>query len=116
MAKYICWFTLKDGTLARMLGRPDDRFTAVAEAAERAGGRLEAYYWLVGGQDGFVIVDSPDSLAVSAVVLAVASTGAFERLETHELIAAEALPAVLRQAADVRGIFRPPGGEPRTDG
>ena len=116
MAKYLCWFTLKDGTLAQMLGRPDNRFQAVAEAADHAGGRLEAYYWLVGGQDGFLIVDSPDSLTVSAVVLAVASTGAFERLATHELITPERLPAVLQQAADVRTVFRPPGGEPRPEG
>jgi uncharacterized protein with GYD domain len=56
--------------------------------------------------DGFVIVDLPDSRAAAATSLAVSSTGAFEHLETHELIEAEDLNPILEQA---KGIAQLPG-------
>jgi uncharacterized protein with GYD domain len=51
--------------------------------------------------DGFVIVDLPDSRAAAATSLAVSSTGAFEHLETHELIEAEDLNPILEQAKGI---------------
>ena len=68
---------------------------------ESAGGKLEAYYLLFGQYDGFVIVDLPDSRAAAATSLAVSSTGAFEHLETHELIEAEDLNPILEQAKGI---------------
>ena len=65
------------------------------------GGKLEAYYLMFGQYDGFVIVDLPDSRAAAATSLAVSSTGAFEHLETHELIEAEDLNPILEQAKGI---------------
>ena len=70
-------------------------------AVESAGGKLEAYYLMFGQYDGFVIVDLPDSRAAAATSLAVSSTGAFEHLETHELIEAEDLNPILEQAKGI---------------
>jgi uncharacterized protein with GYD domain len=80
--------------------QPSDRVTVVSKAVESAGGKLEAYYLMFGQYDGFVIVDLPDSRAVS-------STGAFEHLETHELIEAEDLNPILEQAKGITS--QPPG-------
>ena len=89
MSKYAVFFTLKGEAIARAMEQPSDRVMVVSKAVESAGGKLEAYYLMFGQYDGFVIVDLPDSRAAAATSLAVSSTGAFEHLETHELIEAE---------------------------
>jgi hypothetical protein len=43
------------------------------------------------------------------VVLATASSGAFKHQETHELIEADDLVAILQQAQTLRPSYRPPG-------
>jgi len=101
MSKYAVFFTLKAEAIARAMERPSDRVTVVSKAVESAGGRLEAYYLMFGHYDGFVIVDLPDSRAAAATSLAVSSTGAFEHLETHELIEAEDLNPILEQAKGI---------------
>jgi uncharacterized protein with GYD domain len=81
--------------------QPSDRVTVASKAVESAGGKLEAYYLMFGQYDGFVIVDLPDSRAAAATSLAVSSTGAFEHLDTHELIEAEDLNPILEQAKGI---------------
>jgi uncharacterized protein with GYD domain len=89
MSKYAVFFTLKGEAIARAMQQPSDRVAVVSKAVESAGGNLEAYYLMFGQYDGFAIVNLPDSRAAAASSLAVSSTGAFEHLETHELIEAE---------------------------
>ena len=101
MSKYAVFFTLKGEAIARAMEQPSDRVLVVSKAVESAGGTLEAYYLMFGQYDGFVIVDLPDSRAAAATSLAVSSTGAFEHLETHELIEAEDLNPILEQAKDI---------------
>src|SRR4029450_11113925 len=101
MSKYAVFFTLKGEAIARAMEQPSDRVMGVSKAVESAGGKLEAYYLMFGQYDGFVIVDLPDSRAAAATSLAVSSTGAFEHLETHELIEAEDLNPILEQAKGI---------------
>src|SRR5829696_2327676 len=101
MSKYAVFFTLKGEAIAQAMEQPSDRVTVVSKAVESAGGTLEAYYLMFGQYDGFVIVDLPDSRAAAATSLAVSSTGAFEHLETHELIEAEDLNPILEQAKGI---------------
>src|SRR6266542_4370172 len=83
---------------SRAMERPSDRVAVRSKSVESAGGRLEAYYLMFGQYDGFAIVDLPDSRAAAATSLAVSSTGAFEHLETHELIEAEDVNPILEHA------------------
>jgi uncharacterized protein with GYD domain len=101
VSKYAVFFTLKAEAIAQAMEQPTDRVTVVSKAVESAGGKLEAYYLMFGQYDGFVIVDLPDSRAAAATSLAVSSTGAFEHLETHELIEAEDLNPILEQAKGI---------------
>jgi uncharacterized protein with GYD domain len=109
MAKYAVFFTFKGEAVGGMIDRPTDRFAAVSEIAKAVGGTLEAYYWMTGPHDGFVIVDAPDTATVAAISLGVASSGVFAHLETHELIPADAVEALLAKAKQVRSAYRPPG-------
>ena len=105
MSKYAVFFTLKGEAIARAMEQPSDRVVVVSKAVESAGGKLEAYYLMFGQYDGFVIVDLPDSRAAAATSLAVSSTGAFEHLETHELIEAEDLNPILEQAKGITSVL-----------
>ena len=99
MAKFAVFFTLKGETVKNMMSRPSDRAAAVNALSEQVGGRMESYYMMFGGYDGFVIVDLPDSTSAAAVSLAVSSSGAFGRIETHELIDVADINGILETAA-----------------
>jgi uncharacterized protein with GYD domain len=109
MRKFVSLFSLTSDTLARFIEHPEDRRGAVARAAEAAGGRLEAYYWMFGQYDGLANFEMPDAAAAAAVVLANTSSGAFKHFETHELIEADDLVAILQKAQTLRPNYRPPG-------
>ena len=109
MAKFALFFTLKGDAVAGLMERPSDRAAVVSSALDAVGGRLEAYYWMLGPYDGFVIIDVPDSAAAAAVSLAVGSTDALAHLETHELFGADQVGSLLEKAQAVRASYRPPG-------
>ena len=109
MPKFVSLFSLTSDTLARMIEHPEDRRGPVGRAAEAAGGRLEAYYWMFGQYDGLAIFEVPDAATAAAVVLATTSSGAFKHFETHELIEADDLVAILQKAQTLRPSYRPPG-------
>jgi uncharacterized protein with GYD domain len=107
MAKYLVLFGLKAETAKQFIDRPSDRGAVVRGLAEAIGGRMESYYWMFGQYDGLVIVEVPDSQAAAALSLAVISSGAFTRFETHELIESSDLGRIAERA---RGIsYQPPG-------
>ncbi|MDH2443235.1 GYD domain-containing protein [Amnibacterium sp. CER49] len=107
--KFLVFFDLKPETVAAAMQRPSDRAAVVGKLCEAVGGRLESYYWMFGEHDGFVIADLPDSAAAAAVSLAVTGSGAFSRLETHELIPADRIQGVLDRARTGQAAYAPPG-------
>jgi uncharacterized protein with GYD domain len=109
MPKFVTLFSLTSDSLARLIEHPNDRRGPVGRLAEAAGGRLEAYYWMFGQYDGMAIFDMPDSTTQAALVLAVSSSGVFRQAETHELIEADALVAILQKAQTLRPNYQPPG-------
>jgi uncharacterized protein with GYD domain len=98
MAKFAVFFKFKGETIKALIDKPSDRGAVVSKLCEAAGGRMEAYYLMFGAWDGFVIADVPDSAAAAAVSLAVSSSGAFDAIETHELLESSELGGVLATA------------------
>ena len=108
VAKYLLLFGLTGEATKRFVEKPSDRAVVVRELAGSVGGSLESYYWMFGQYDGAAVVVLPDSHTAAALSLAVTSSGAFTRFETHELIEASDLTAIAERA---RGIaYQPPGG------
>jgi uncharacterized protein with GYD domain len=107
MAKFAVFFRFKPETVKAMMGHPSDRAAVVAKLCEDAGGRMEAYYLMFGGWDGFVIAEVPDSSAAAAMSLAVSSSGAFAQVETHELVEAADVQDILARSAAL--TYSPPG-------
>ncbi|SDC08490.1 Uncharacterized protein, contains GYD domain [Geodermatophilus telluris] len=109
MPRFVVFFAYKPETWARLVDQPGDRTAAVRATAEAAGGRLEALYWMTGGQDGLVILEAPDAETALAVGVTSMSSGAIEHVATHQLLDQDQLLAVLGTARRVRDTFRPPG-------
>jgi uncharacterized protein with GYD domain len=107
VAKNLVLFSLTSETAKRFVAKPSDRAAVVREVAESAGGSLESYYWMFGQYDGAAVFDLPDSHAMAAVSLAIASSGALSRFGTHELIESSDLTAIAERAKGI--IYRPPG-------
>jgi uncharacterized protein with GYD domain len=107
VAKYLVLFSLTSETAKRFIAKPSDRAAAVREVAESAGGSLESYYWMFGQYDGAAVFDLPDSRAMAAVSLAITSSGALSRFETHELIESSDLTAIAERAKGI--TYQPPG-------
>lgn len=110
MAKYMVLFTFKGETLQAFMKKPSNRATVVGEAAQSVGGRLEAYYWMLGQYDGFAILDLPDSAAAARLSLSIASSAAFTHLETHELFSSDDVLDLMRGSQAVE--YSAPGLSP----
>jgi uncharacterized protein with GYD domain len=109
MSKFVMFFNYTSDTWGNMIKNPSDRLEAVRASARSVGGDVESLYFMLGKQDGFLVIDAPDAASAAAVSIAVTSTGAVSNLETHELIASSDLPTVLEKAGSAQGSYRPPG-------
>ncbi len=109
MPKYVSFFSYTGDAWARMLEAPEDRAEAARAAIEGAGGQMEAFYWMMGPSDGFVIYSMPDEMAAAAYSAAVFGSGRIGRQETFQVLdMADALRA-LERASEVSRAYRPPG-------
>jgi uncharacterized protein with GYD domain len=108
--KVAFFFTLRPESVAGAMRAPTDRAAVLRESLRSVGGSLDAYYWMFGDYDGFVIADVPDNAAAAAMSLAVSSTGAFGHVTTAPLFSSEELTGILGRAADAVGSYTPPGG------
>ena len=68
---------------------------------------LTRNYWMFGQYDGAAVFDLPDSHTMAAVSLAITSSGALSRFETHELIESGDLTAIAERAKGI--TYQPPG-------
>ena len=77
----------------------------VAEAALKSvGGKIEQFYFALGEQDLYVIVDAPDNVTVAAASLAISAGGGFQA-KTVALLTAEEID----QATKKNPTYQPPG-------
>ena len=80
------------------------RRAAVKDLIEKAGGKLEAFYFAFGKADAIVIAELPDQATAVGVSLAVNATGAVG-LKTTVLVTPEELDTAAKKSVD----YRPPG-------
>ena len=109
MPKYMISMTYTPGSWARMITSHGDRTKAMRRMLEALGGSLESMYWQFGTEDSVAVGELPDSVSASALHAAVIKTGAFMRVETHELLTQEQLLQCLDLARDTADVFEVPG-------
>jgi uncharacterized protein with GYD domain len=109
MPKYITYMSYSSGSLARMMSQPGDRHRALERVIEALGGTLESVYWQLETEDSLTIADLPDSVCAGALNTAIAKTGAFKNVETHELMTQRQMVDILSLARDAARVFEVPG-------
>ena len=80
------------------------RVEAAQQALGSAGGTLEAFYFALGDDDFYIIVDLPDNVSASAVSFVGNVSGTFS-IRTVALLT----PAEVDEAVALSVDFRPPG-------
>jgi uncharacterized protein with GYD domain len=108
MPRFITFFSYTAESGKAMIERPSDRSAAAKALVESVGGTLEAFYWMQGKHDGFLIANLPDGVAAAAVAAAVGATGAVVGLETHQIYDHDEQGAIVKAAATARAAYNPP--------
>jgi uncharacterized protein with GYD domain len=91
-----------------MVQNPRDRAAQARAIVEAVDGTMESIHRMFGPHDGSCIFEAPSAISAGAVSVAVASTGSFKELETHELLTQDDLTALLQTARDCRRRYQPP--------
>ncbi len=108
MPRYITFFSYTAESAKAMIDRPSDRSAAAKALTESLGGTLEAFYWMHGKHDGFLITNLPDGVTAAALAGAVGATGAISGIETHQIFDQDEQGAIVKQAAIARSAYKPP--------
>jgi len=108
MPRFITFFSYTGEAAKAMIERPSDRSAAAKALVESLGGTQEAFYWMQGEHDGFLITNLPDGVAAAALSAAVGASGAVGGLETHQIFDSEEQAAIVKHAATARQAYKPP--------
>lgn len=108
MPRFITFFSYTAEATKAMVEHPSDRSAAAKALVESLGGTQEAFYWMHGKRDGFLITNLPDGAAAAALAAAVGATGAVGGLETHQIFDHDEQATILQQAAIARKAYKPP--------
>ena len=106
MPKFVTFFSYTGESAKAMINKPTDRAAAARQIVESVGGSMESFYWMQGKHDGMFVYSVKDSITASAISLAVGSTGAITRLETHEIYDRDDQASILAAAKTV--TYKPP--------
>ncbi len=105
MAKYLANFKYTtEGLKGVFKEGGTGRRKATEQLAQSLGGKLEAYYFSFGYQDGFAVLDFPDNVSAAAASLAVNASGAVAVSITVLMTPEEVDQAVKRNTS-----YRAPG-------
>ena len=101
MALYLFRFGYTPEAWAALIASPEDRRNTLASRIFGTfGGRLEGFWYAFGEQDGFALVDLPDTVSAVAASAAVSATGSFRRLDTTVLITVDEMIEALQRAKE----------------
>ncbi len=110
MPVFITYASYSQTGVQGMLQNPSDRTGPVKALLEKVGGKLLAFYMTTGANDVVVISDAPDGTDAVAVGMAVAASGAVDKIETVRAWSAEDFVAITEKAAKLTEAYTPPGG------
>lgn len=102
MAKYMmsASYTV-EGTKGLIKDGGSGRRTAVQKAIEGLGGRLECFYFALGEEDAFAVVEVPDEVTIAAASLAINATGG-AHVATKVLLTPEQIDEAVKKSVRYR--------------
>jgi uncharacterized protein with GYD domain len=101
MPLFMIQFGYTPETWAGLVKSPENREETVAGILESAGCKLHNLWYSFGESDGFAIMEAPDNATAGALAVAIASSGAFRRFETHVLMTQAEMLETLDKAGEV---------------
>ena len=81
------------------------RRQAVTTAVEGVGGKIEGFYYALGEDDAYVIVDLPDNVSATALGIAISAAG-LARTKTTVLMTVEEVDRALEKTVNYRAPGR----------
>jgi uncharacterized protein with GYD domain len=108
MPRYITFFSYTAASTKAMIDRPSDRSAAAKALVESLGGTQEAFYWMHGKHDGFLITNLPDGVSAAALAAAVGASGAVSGFDTHQIFDHDEQSAIVQRAATALKAYKPP--------
>jgi uncharacterized protein with GYD domain len=111
MPHYMLRWSWKDTAIKAMTDQPQDREGPARQVIESFGGKLVAYYFMLGRHDGLAITEFPDTVSATAASMRVGGSGAFDSFETISLLTSAEAMSAMRKVKDAGATnYRPPGG------
>lgn len=107
MPLYMTQASFTSEAWASQIQTPQNRPEQIRTLVEANGGTLLGYYYAFGEYDVVIIVEFPDNVSASAVLLAAAGGGALKALKTTVLMSTEEGLEAMRRAGGTG--YRPPG-------
>jgi uncharacterized protein with GYD domain len=86
---------------AGLVKNPENREETVGHILEDAGCKLHNIWYAFGENDGFALFEAPDATTAGGLAIAIASSGAFRKFETHVLMTQSELLDALAKAGAV---------------
>jgi uncharacterized protein with GYD domain len=108
MTHYLMRWQFSTDSAKNFVAKPQDRTRPARDLIEGLGGKLQSYYFALGEYDGVGIVEFPDAVSATAVSMLAASTGAFTRFETTQLLTAQEAEAAMKKAHAKMGSYKAP--------
>jgi uncharacterized protein with GYD domain len=86
---------------AGLVKSPENREETVGRILEGAGCKLHNIWYAFGENDGFALIEAPDTTTAGGLAIAIASSGAFRKFETHVLMTQDETLDALEKAGEV---------------
>ena len=80
---------------------PENREEVVARILEEAGAKLHNLWFTFGSSDGFALIEASDNITAGGLSIAITSSGAFRKFESHVLMTQDEMLEALAKAGDV---------------
>jgi uncharacterized protein with GYD domain len=75
MPFFLSRFSYTPEAWAGLIKKPEDRREVARAVIEKLGGKLHGFWYSFGAQDGFVLIEAPNSTAAAAFSVRISSGG-----------------------------------------
>lgn len=107
MPLYMTQFSYTAEAWASLAKKPENRTEAISRLCQQVGARLVGVYYSFGEYDGFILVEAPNEVTLTAAVIAAIAPGHVRATKTTVLLTAEQAVEAMRKAGGVP--YRAPG-------
>jgi len=105
MPQYLARFSYAPPAIQALVRQPDvDRAAEAAAMVDSLGARLLGYWHVLGGSEGVVLLEAPDSGVVASIALAIGGSGEVSKYDTTVLLTMKEVQAAAVAAASARHL------------